>query len=157
MTLEFASLTTFNRGSKKMGYDAYPLLIPQPEFVFRNLARRWEDIAPPELIGLVESERLERYLQEDDIIIVDYDLRPHQMNFTTHQQHGFLGTCTYQLRGFNEAPTAERPSPCVSRSLYWPISPSLAASATKPRWVWAAPASNSHVVIMSYNRGTLRR
>src|SRR5579859_2001456 len=107
LTLEFASLTTFNRGSKKMGYGPYPLLLPQPEFVFRNLAKRWEDIAPPELVGFVESERLERYLAEDGIIIVDYDLKPHYLRFSTHQQRGFLGTCTYQLRGPIETPTEE--------------------------------------------------
>ncbi|MBV9228200.1 MAG: CRISPR system precrRNA processing endoribonuclease RAMP protein Cas6 [Chloroflexi bacterium] len=109
LTLEFASLTTFNRGSIKRGYGSYPLMLPLPEFVFPNLLRRWEDVAPAELTHLVQRERLEHSLQEDGVIIVDYDLKPHHVHFTTHLQRGFLGTCTYQLRGPWEKTTAEAP------------------------------------------------
>jgi len=109
LTLDFATLTVFNSGSKKVGYGPHPLMLPLPMFVFKNLARRWGDIAPPELVDMVQAERLEQYLQEDGVIIVDYDLKPHYVRFTTHQQRGFLGSCTYQLRGPDEPPTAEAP------------------------------------------------
>lgn len=109
LTLEFASLTAFSRGNSKSGYGSHSLMLPLPQFVFQNLARRWQDIAPPELAGIVQSERIEQYLQEDGVIIVDYDLKPHYVHFTTHQQRGFLGSCTYQLRGPQEPPTAETP------------------------------------------------
>ncbi|HEU5382396.1 MAG TPA: CRISPR system precrRNA processing endoribonuclease RAMP protein Cas6 [Ktedonobacteraceae bacterium] len=99
LTLDFASLTTFNRGNRSIPYATYPLLLPLPQFVFANLARRWQEIAPPNLVGVVQSEHLEQYLQEEGVIIVDYDLRPHRLHFSTHQQRGFVGTCTYQLRG----------------------------------------------------------
>jgi len=108
-TLEFASLTTFNRGSSKSGYGSYPVMLPLPLFVFQNLLKRWEDVAPAELAHLVQPERLEQYLQEDGVIIVDYDLKAHQVHFTTHLQHGFVGTCTYRLRGPAEKTTAEAP------------------------------------------------
>ena len=108
-TLEFASLTTFNRGSNKTGHGTYPVMLPLPEFVFQNLMRRWEDVAPAELAPLIQQERLEQYLQEDGIIIIDYDLTAHHVHFTTHKQRGFLGKCTYQLRGPNERPTSEAP------------------------------------------------
>ncbi|HEU5226295.1 MAG TPA: CRISPR system precrRNA processing endoribonuclease RAMP protein Cas6 [Ktedonobacteraceae bacterium] len=108
-TLEFASLTTFSRGSNKTGYGTYQVMFPQPEYVFHNLMRRWEDVAPPELAPLIQKERLEQYLLEDGMIVIDYDLTAHHVHFTTHRQRGFIGTCTYQLRGPNEQPTPEAP------------------------------------------------
>lgn len=101
-TLEFTSLTTFNRGNNKTGYGSHPIMLPLPQYVFQNLLKRWTDIAPPPLVDLIQPEALEQYLQEDGIIIVDYDLRPHHVHFTTHEQRGFIGSCTYQMRGRNE-------------------------------------------------------
>lgn len=109
LTLEFTSLTTFNRGNSKTGYGAHQVMLPLPLFVFQNLAKRWQDVAPPELAGLVQSERLEQYLQEDGIIIVDYTLKAHHVHFTTHEQRGFVGSCTYQVRNSGENPDAEHP------------------------------------------------
>jgi CRISPR-associated endoribonuclease Cas6 len=117
LTLEFTSLTTFSRGSSKTGYGSHQVMLPLPEFVFQNLARRWEDIAPPELIGVVQKERIEQYLQEEGAIIVDYDLKAHHVHFTTHQQRGFVGTCTYQLRG-HEEPTSEAAPLTIRQQLH---------------------------------------
>jgi CRISPR-associated endoribonuclease Cas6 len=105
-TLEFASLTTFSRGSNKNGYGTHPAMFPLPQLIFSNLIRRWEDIAPPELASLVQREQIEQYLQEDGIIVLDYDLNAHHVHFTTHLQRGFIGTCTYQLRGHEERSSA---------------------------------------------------
>jgi hypothetical protein len=80
LALEFVSLTTFSRGNPKRGYGAHALMLP-----------------------------LENYLQEDGVIIVDYNLTAHHVHFTTHRQRGFLGSCTYELRGPDEPPTAESP------------------------------------------------
>lgn len=109
LTLEFGSLTTFNRGNAKTGYGSHAVMLPLPQFVFQNLARRWEDIAPPELAGVIQKERIEQYLQEDGIVIVDYDLTAHHVHFTTHQQRGFIGSCTYELRGHDRAISPESP------------------------------------------------
>ena len=44
------------------------------------------------------------------MIIADYDLKTHYVRFTTHEQPGFVGTCTYHLRkGANEVTTPETP------------------------------------------------
>lgn len=109
LTLEFASLTAFNRGHRKIGYGSHTLLLPLPQFVFANLARHWQEIAPPELAGVIESERMEHYLQDDGVIIVDYHLKTRHVHFTTHQQRGFLGTCTYQLRDPHERTSDDAP------------------------------------------------
>ena len=108
-TLEFGSLTTFSRGSNKNGYGTHAAMFPQPQFIFSNLLRRWEDIPPPELASYVQREQIERYLEEDGIIVLDYDLKAHHVHFTTHMQRGFVGTCTYQLRGSDEKSDAEAP------------------------------------------------
>ncbi len=108
-TLEFGTLTTFSRGSSKTGYGTHAAMFPQPNFIFSNLLRRWEDIAPPELASLVQKERIEQYLEEDGIIVTDYDLKAHHVHFTTHLQRGFVGSCTYQLRGHDEKTSAEQP------------------------------------------------
>ena len=110
LALEFASLTTFNRGgAKTRAYGNHPARLPLPHYVFPGLARRWEELAPPELVSLVQMERIEQYCQDDGIIIADYDLKPHQLKFTTHVQLGFVGSCKYALRGPDEPVTDEAP------------------------------------------------
>ena len=104
LTLAFDSLTTFNR-SNRDGYGMHHALLPLPHYLFPNLARRWEDIAPPELAALVQRRLIEDYAQRDGVIISDYDLRPHHVHFTTHQQAGFIGSCTYRLRDPARLPT----------------------------------------------------
>jgi len=110
LKLEFASLTTFNRSNAKTRvYGDHYARLPLPQYIFPGLVRRWEDIAPPELTGIVQLERIEQYLQDDGMIIVDYDLKPHYVKFTTHLQPGFIGMCRYQLRGPDEETTPEAP------------------------------------------------
>src|SRR6266487_2549171 len=103
LTLEFASLTTFNRNNmRSRSYGAHYARLPLPQYVFPGLLRRWEDIAPPELAGVVQKELIERYIDDDGVIVTDYDLRTHRLKFTTHQQQGFIGTCKYHLRGSDD-------------------------------------------------------
>lgn len=100
-------MTTFSRGATKKSYGNYPALFPQPDFVFSNLLRRWEDIAPPDLAPPIERERLEQYMQEEGVVVSNYDLKVHHVHFTTHLQRGFVGTCSYQIRGANEKSSSE--------------------------------------------------
>lgn len=110
LTLEFDSLTTFHRSSTKEGeYGTFSGLLPLPHYIFPSLARRWEDVAPPELAHVVQRERIEEYVLHDGVIIVDYALKPHHVTFSTHRQPGFVGTCTYHLRGPDEPTTPEAP------------------------------------------------
>jgi CRISPR-associated endoribonuclease Cas6 len=103
MELEFASLTTFNRSNKRSQvYGGHFALLPLPQFVFQGLVRRWQELAPPELVGLVQSELIEQYIENDGIIISDYALRPHHVCFANHLQRGFVGRCVYDVRGPDE-------------------------------------------------------
>jgi CRISPR/Cas system endoribonuclease Cas6 (RAMP superfamily) len=97
LTIEFDSLTTFNRSSK-LKHGTHYALLPMPLYIFPTLAMRWKDVAPPALADLIQAEALEQYTKDDGVIITDYNLRPHQVHFTTHIQPGFIGTCTYQIR-----------------------------------------------------------
>ncbi len=100
LKLEFASLTTFNRGSaKQKDYGNHHARLPLPQYVFSNLAKRWADVAPPEYARLVQQDLIEQYIQDEGLVIADYDLKTHQVKFTTHTQPGFIGTCKYILRG----------------------------------------------------------
>ena len=57
----------------------------------------------------MHKERIEAYIQDDGIVIEDYDLKTHRVSFVKHPQRGFTGTCKYHLRGPDEATTPETP------------------------------------------------
>jgi CRISPR-associated endoribonuclease Cas6 len=110
LKLEFASLTTFNRSSaKNKAYGNHYARFPLPQYVFPGLAKRWQELAPPELAALIQQELIEQYIQDDGVVIEDYDLKTHSVSFVNHPQRGFVGTCKYHLRGPDDAPTPEAP------------------------------------------------
>ena len=110
LKLEFASLTSFNRGNaQNRAYGNHSARLPLPSYVFPYLAKRWQELAPPELAQLVQREAIEQYITDEGIIISDYDFKPHTVKFTTHWQSGFIGNCTYSLRGPDEPVTADAP------------------------------------------------
>lgn len=120
LTLEFASLTTFNRANQRSRvYGGHFARLPLPQYVFPGLVSRWQESAPPELARLVQMERVEQYIAHEGIVISDYDLKPHQARFTTHIQPGFVGTCTYDLRGLDEAEQATDEFPLTARQQIW--------------------------------------
>lgn len=102
LTLEFATLTTFHRGTVDSIYGKHYALLPLPQFVFLWLARRWRELAPPEIVEVIQREQIEDYIAEDGIVIDDHALQTHRVQFNRHPQRGFLGTCTYKLRGPDE-------------------------------------------------------
>ena len=110
LKLDFASLTAFSRYDQKSKiYGNHYARLPLPQYVFPGLARRWEELAPSELAGVVQRERIEEYIASDGIVIDDYTLRTHRVQFVQHPQRGFTGTCTYALRGPDEAINEEAP------------------------------------------------
>lgn len=104
LALEFASLTTFKRLalegpptlSDSFWHQGFSLL-PFPSLLFGGLARRWGDIAPPALAGIIAPERLARYIQQGGITVGEYQLTKHQVRFASYTQHGFIGRCAYHL------------------------------------------------------------
>lgn len=103
LTLHFDSLTTFNRTSPRGNlYENHYAMLPLPQYVFPGLARRWQELAPPELAEVVQRERIEQYIAEEGMVIEDYELKAHRVSFVRHPQKGFVGNCTYHLRGPDE-------------------------------------------------------
>ena len=110
LELEFASLTTFSRGSmKQKDYGNHHARLPLPHYVFPGLAKRWQELAPAAYTHLIQRERIEEYTQHEGIFITDYNLKAHQVKFTTHIQPGFIGTCKYTLRGPDEPTNTNSP------------------------------------------------
>ncbi len=110
LKLEFASLTAFNRGNaKNRAYGNYSARLPLTNFVFPYLAKRWNELAPPELAHLIQGPVIEQYIQDEGIIIADYNLKPHIVKFSNHWEQGFIGTCKYLLRGPDDLTTEEAP------------------------------------------------
>jgi CRISPR/Cas system endoribonuclease Cas6 (RAMP superfamily) len=104
LQLEFATLTTFHRGNASSVYGKHFALLPLPHYLFPWLAKRWQELAPPELASVVQRAEIERYIGEEGIVIANYALQTHRVQFNHHPQHGFLGTCSYSLRGPDEQP-----------------------------------------------------
>lgn len=99
---DFASPATFHRGNASSPYGKHYALLPLPCYVFPWLARRWQELAPPELAGIVRCEQIERYIADEGVVIEDHALQTHRVQFNHHPQRGFLGSCTYRLRGSDE-------------------------------------------------------
>lgn len=110
LELEFSSLTTFNwLHLPNKTYGNHYARMPLPRYIFPGLARRWQELAPPELAHVIQKQRIEEYVEADGVIIDDYDLQTHHVHFVDFQQRGFLGTCRYQLRGPDEPTTPDAP------------------------------------------------
>ncbi len=110
LTFEFASLTTFHRLlTPDKQYGEHYAQLPLPHYIFPGLAKRWQELAPPELASVIQKERIETYIAQEGIIVDDYQLQTHHVHFTEYVQRGFVGTCRYVMRGPDEAPTGGSP------------------------------------------------
>ncbi len=110
LALEFASLTTFNWiYVPDKTYGNHFARVPLPRYVFPGLARRWQELAPPELVHVVQKERIEAYIEADGAVIDDYELQTHMVHFAEYQQRGFIGSCCYLLRGPDERTMPDAP------------------------------------------------
>jgi CRISPR-associated endoribonuclease Cas6 len=110
LTLEFSSLTTFHRLlTTDKRYGTYYALFPLAHYIFPGLAKRWHELAPPELTSVIQKERIETYIAREGIIIDDYQIQTHHVHFAEYMQRGFVGTCRYLMRGPDEAPADGSP------------------------------------------------
>jgi len=120
LAMEFASLTTFNRANRRnLVYGSHYARLPLPHYVFPGLVRRWQELAPPELVHIVQMEHVEQYIEDDGVVIGDYDLQPHQVRFTKHMQLGFVGRCTYDIRSPGEEVKGTEKAPLTMCQQIW--------------------------------------
>jgi CRISPR-associated endoribonuclease Cas6 len=92
VTLEFATPTAFGQGTRADGRQRLGLL-PTPEMVFGSIARRWNELAPPDL--RLDPDAVEAAAR--DALVSRYELTTAQINLGKGPQKGFFGHCTYEL------------------------------------------------------------
>jgi CRISPR-associated endoribonuclease Cas6 len=92
ITLEFATATAIGQGTRADGRQRLALL-PTPETIFGSIARRWNELAPPDL--RLELDAVEAAAR--DTLVSRYVLETTQINLGKGPQKGFLGSCTYEL------------------------------------------------------------
>lgn len=92
ITLEFATPTAFGQGSRADGRARLGLL-PTPEIVFPSIARRWNELAPPDLQLDLDHVRAAC----DETLVSRYELATAQISLGKGPQKGFRGLCSYEL------------------------------------------------------------
>jgi CRISPR-associated endoribonuclease Cas6 len=92
VTLEFATPTAIGQGTRADGRARLGLL-PAPEAVFPSIARRWNELAPPDL--RLDHDAVKAAV--DDTLVSRYELATAQINLGKGPQKGFVGVCNYEL------------------------------------------------------------
>lgn len=90
ITMRFASPTAFSLGDRKFA------LFPEPILLWDSLMRSWNLYAPEVL--KIEKQSM-RDVVKAYISISDYSLRTTTLHFPKSPQKGFIGTCTYLIKG----------------------------------------------------------
>jgi CRISPR-associated endoribonuclease Cas6 len=90
LTLHFVTPTAFTLGTDAAGRKQIGLF-PEPSAVFGSLLRRWNELAPAPL----PADLLVRVT----ILPSRYDVHTEMLQFAKSPQLGFVGRCTYELRG----------------------------------------------------------
>jgi CRISPR-associated endoribonuclease Cas6 len=91
LTLEFATPAAIGQGTRPDGRGRLGLL-PTPEAVFPSIARRWNELAPPEL--RLDIDGIEAAAH--DTLVSRYALETAQISLGKGPQKGFVGVCTYE-------------------------------------------------------------
>jgi CRISPR-associated endoribonuclease Cas6 len=89
ITIHFISPTVFSLGDRQ--FEPFPL----PRFLWEGLLRAWNSYAPP--CFALEKRSLSAWVTRNVIVKACQDLHMHTLQFSTHIQRGFLGTCQYEL------------------------------------------------------------
>jgi CRISPR-associated endoribonuclease Cas6 len=91
LTLEFVTPAAIGQGTRADGRQRLALL-PTPELVFGSIARRWNELAPPELA--LDRDLLAAACA--DTLVSRYALETAQISLGKGPQKGFVGICTYE-------------------------------------------------------------
>jgi CRISPR-associated endoribonuclease Cas6 len=91
VTLEFATPAAFSQGTRADKRQRLALL-PTPEIVFPSIARRWNELAPPDLY--IDMELVDAAAR--DTLVSRYELETTQISLGKGPQKGFVGRCIYE-------------------------------------------------------------
>jgi|HigsolmetaAR201D_1030396.scaffolds.fasta_scaffold17376_1 CRISPR-associated endoribonuclease Cas6 len=92
--LQFVSPTAIGQGVRANGKPRHALL-PTPELIFGSLARRWNELCPPEL--QIGAEMLSAALTDTVVSKANIQTRLFQHQVGSATQKGFEGECHYEL------------------------------------------------------------
>ncbi len=95
VTLEFKTATFMKQGDMAGSNKQRLQTLPTPEAVFGSLARRWNDLAPPDL--LLPDSKDEVWEMCRNILVKRYSLETTVQQLRKNPQVGFVGKCTYEL------------------------------------------------------------
>jgi CRISPR-associated endoribonuclease Cas6 len=97
--LEFTSPTAFGFGQQEWGKKI--VVLPEPALVFGNLAKSWNDLAPPLL--QVDRNALRACVEQHVVVKELQGLKTRMLRFSRWPQVGFVGRVTYGLMAGDEA------------------------------------------------------
>lgn len=92
VTLEFATATAIGQSVRSDGKPRLAIL-PDPALIFPSLAKRWNELAPPEVhldLDLVRAAAA-------DTLVARYRAESREINLGKGPQKGFIGTVAYEL------------------------------------------------------------
>lgn len=92
LTLEFASATAVGQGSRPDGRPRLAIL-PDPALIFPSLAKRWNELAPPELRLDLDAVKA----AAADTLVSRYRAESTEISLGKGPQKGFVGVTTYEL------------------------------------------------------------
>ncbi len=91
ITIKFTSPTRFEIKSRE-----FPLLLPDPRYVYGSLAQLWNRYAPPQV--QVDTNELHEWVEEHVYVRKIYRLQTREVDIgKTHKMVGFTGTVEYLL------------------------------------------------------------
>lgn len=90
--LEFATATAIGQGTRPDGKPRLAIL-PDPELIFPSIAKRWNELAPPECRLDLEAVRV----AANETLLSRYHAESVEINLGRGPQKGFIGRCIYEL------------------------------------------------------------
>ena len=100
VSLKFMSLTAFSVGRTSSGSRRFSIF-PEPAIVFDSLLRRWNKFADQPLDNPAEWQKW----VSENVVVRQYRTRSDLWKFKHHLQIGFVGDCTYEIKGNHRAET----------------------------------------------------
>ncbi len=92
VALEFATATAVGQGSRPDGRPRLAIL-PDPALIFPSLAKRWNELAPPELRLDLDAVKA----AAADTLVSRYRAESVEISLGKGPQKGFVGVATYEL------------------------------------------------------------
>jgi len=93
--LKFTSPTAFGFGQQEWGKKI--VVLPEPVLVFGNLAKSWNDLAPPP--WQMDRNALRAYVEQHVVVKRMENVSTQMLRFSRSPQVGFVGRIAYGLMG----------------------------------------------------------